>query len=229
MACPPVIAAATSVRDVVHRATSGKVSFECCRPYKPASRLRLARFRHFALAPDPDVMLSSGGSETGYAAHFLPEWSPGMEGVKEKLERGALRRRCRCGHGASTICRRSIARSRRKAPESKTACLAAMDALRHPLYLQNLVAALPEEFSRRPASITLLAIPATTLGLKNKATEPCEGDRCFARPRSAWRRWHCLVRRSETFPRGRSAVISVRVRGEASSAVAGSPRSARLL
>jgi len=56
----PVIAAATSVA-MSFIAHERKVSFECCRPYKPASRLSLARFRHFAWAPDPDVMLSSGG------------------------------------------------------------------------------------------------------------------------------------------------------------------------
>ena len=31
----------------------------------------------------------------GYAMHLLSEWIPALEGVKEKLEHGALRRRCR--------------------------------------------------------------------------------------------------------------------------------------
>ncbi|KGQ19722.1 Methyltransferase type 12 [Lysobacter dokdonensis DS-58] len=38
----------------------------------------------------------------GYHAHLLTEWIPAMEGVKEKLERGARVADVGCGHGAST-------------------------------------------------------------------------------------------------------------------------------
>jgi SAM-dependent methyltransferase len=39
----------------------------------------------------------------GYAAHLVSEWIPALEGVKEKLERGARVADIGCGHGASTI------------------------------------------------------------------------------------------------------------------------------
>jgi SAM-dependent methyltransferase len=39
----------------------------------------------------------------GYNAHLTTEWLPGLEGVVEKLERGALVADVGCGHGASTI------------------------------------------------------------------------------------------------------------------------------
>src|SRR5438309_2820771 len=39
----------------------------------------------------------------GYNAHLVEEWLPGLEGVLEKLERGALVADVGCGHGASTI------------------------------------------------------------------------------------------------------------------------------
>jgi 2-polyprenyl-3-methyl-5-hydroxy-6-metoxy-1,4-benzoquinol methylase len=39
----------------------------------------------------------------GYNAHLIPEWLPGLDGVVEKLERGALVADVGCGHGASTI------------------------------------------------------------------------------------------------------------------------------
>jgi SAM-dependent methyltransferase len=39
----------------------------------------------------------------GYNAHLVPEWLPALDGVVEKLERGALVADVGCGHGASTI------------------------------------------------------------------------------------------------------------------------------
>src|SRR5271163_4199918 len=39
----------------------------------------------------------------GYAMHLVSEWIPALEGVKEKLERGAQVADVGCGHGASTI------------------------------------------------------------------------------------------------------------------------------
>jgi SAM-dependent methyltransferase len=38
-----------------------------------------------------------------YAAHLVNEWLPALEGVREKLERGARVADVGCGHGASTI------------------------------------------------------------------------------------------------------------------------------
>src|ERR1700693_2559664 len=39
----------------------------------------------------------------GYAMHLVSEWIPALDGVKEKLERGAHVADVGCGHGASTI------------------------------------------------------------------------------------------------------------------------------
>ena len=39
----------------------------------------------------------------GYAAHLVSEWIPALEGMKERLERGARVADVGCGHGASTI------------------------------------------------------------------------------------------------------------------------------
>jgi len=39
----------------------------------------------------------------GYAAHLVGSWIPSLDGVKEKLERGAAVADIGCGHGASTI------------------------------------------------------------------------------------------------------------------------------
>jgi SAM-dependent methyltransferase len=39
----------------------------------------------------------------GYATHLVSKWIPALEGVKEKLERGAHVADVGCGHGASTI------------------------------------------------------------------------------------------------------------------------------
>src|SRR5882757_6772976 len=39
----------------------------------------------------------------GYAAHLVSEWIPALDGVKEKLERGASVADVGCGHGASVI------------------------------------------------------------------------------------------------------------------------------
>jgi SAM-dependent methyltransferase len=39
----------------------------------------------------------------GYATHLVTEWIPALEGVKDKLERGAHVADVGCGHGASTI------------------------------------------------------------------------------------------------------------------------------
>jgi SAM-dependent methyltransferase len=39
----------------------------------------------------------------GYATHLVSEWIPALEGVQEKLERGADVADIGCGHGASTI------------------------------------------------------------------------------------------------------------------------------
>jgi SAM-dependent methyltransferase len=38
-----------------------------------------------------------------YAAHLVAEWIPALEGVKQKLERGARVADVGCGHGASTV------------------------------------------------------------------------------------------------------------------------------
>jgi SAM-dependent methyltransferase len=40
---------------------------------------------------------------SGYSAFLVQEWIPALEGVKEKLERGAKVADVGCGHGASTI------------------------------------------------------------------------------------------------------------------------------
>ena len=39
----------------------------------------------------------------GYAAHLVDDWIPALDGVEEKLERGAKVADVGCGHGASTI------------------------------------------------------------------------------------------------------------------------------
>lgn len=39
----------------------------------------------------------------GYAAHLVDDWIPALDGVEEKLERGALVADVGCGHGASTV------------------------------------------------------------------------------------------------------------------------------
>jgi 2-polyprenyl-3-methyl-5-hydroxy-6-metoxy-1,4-benzoquinol methylase len=39
----------------------------------------------------------------GYNAHLIAEWLPALDGVVEKLERGALVADAGCGHGSSTI------------------------------------------------------------------------------------------------------------------------------
>jgi SAM-dependent methyltransferase len=39
----------------------------------------------------------------GYKAHLVPEWIPALDGVQEKLQRGAKVADIGCGHGASTI------------------------------------------------------------------------------------------------------------------------------
>jgi SAM-dependent methyltransferase len=39
----------------------------------------------------------------GYHAHLVPEWLPALDGVVEKLERGAKVADVGCGHGASTV------------------------------------------------------------------------------------------------------------------------------
>jgi SAM-dependent methyltransferase len=39
----------------------------------------------------------------GYKAHLIAEWIPALDGVQEKLERGATVADVGCGHGASTI------------------------------------------------------------------------------------------------------------------------------
>jgi SAM-dependent methyltransferase len=39
----------------------------------------------------------------GYIGNLVPSWIPALEGVQEKLERGALVADVGCGHGASTI------------------------------------------------------------------------------------------------------------------------------
>ncbi|HEV2974648.1 MAG TPA: class I SAM-dependent methyltransferase [Solirubrobacteraceae bacterium] len=39
----------------------------------------------------------------GYRAHLIAEWIPALDGVQEKLERGAKVADVGCGHGASTI------------------------------------------------------------------------------------------------------------------------------
>ena len=53
---------------------------------------------------DPELFL---GTERffrpGYAAHLVGAWIPALEGVKEKLERGARVADVGCGHGSSTI------------------------------------------------------------------------------------------------------------------------------
>ena len=39
----------------------------------------------------------------GYRAHLVAEWIPALDGVQEKLQRGAKVADVGCGHGASTI------------------------------------------------------------------------------------------------------------------------------
>jgi SAM-dependent methyltransferase len=39
----------------------------------------------------------------GYAAHLVSDWIPALEGVEEKLRRGAIAADVGCGHGASTL------------------------------------------------------------------------------------------------------------------------------
>jgi SAM-dependent methyltransferase len=39
----------------------------------------------------------------GYAAHLVEDWIPALDGVEEKLERGAKIADVGCGHGASTV------------------------------------------------------------------------------------------------------------------------------
>src|SRR5260370_28201878 len=39
----------------------------------------------------------------GYAMHLVSEWIPALDGVREKLERGARVADVGCGHGASVI------------------------------------------------------------------------------------------------------------------------------
>ncbi len=39
----------------------------------------------------------------GYATHLVDTWIPALDGVREKLERGALVADVGCGHGASTV------------------------------------------------------------------------------------------------------------------------------
>jgi SAM-dependent methyltransferase len=39
----------------------------------------------------------------GYAAHLVDDWIPALDGVEEKLERGAKVADVGCGHGASTV------------------------------------------------------------------------------------------------------------------------------
>ena len=39
----------------------------------------------------------------GYAAHLINEWIPALDGVREKLARGAIVADVGCGHGSSTI------------------------------------------------------------------------------------------------------------------------------
>jgi 2-polyprenyl-3-methyl-5-hydroxy-6-metoxy-1,4-benzoquinol methylase len=39
----------------------------------------------------------------GYAAHLVPEWIPALEGIEEKLKKGASVADVGCGHGASTL------------------------------------------------------------------------------------------------------------------------------
>src|SRR5215471_16370009 len=40
---------------------------------------------------------------TGYRAHLVSEWLPALDGVVERLKRGARVADIGCGHGASTI------------------------------------------------------------------------------------------------------------------------------
>ena len=58
----------------------------------------------------------------GYNAHLVAEWLPALEGVVERLERGALVADVGCGHGASTILMARRSRTRRSwAPTITTA------------------------------------------------------------------------------------------------------------
>jgi 2-polyprenyl-3-methyl-5-hydroxy-6-metoxy-1,4-benzoquinol methylase len=41
--------------------------------------------------------------KAGYSAHLIGEWIPALDGVQEKLEKGALVADIGCGHGSSTI------------------------------------------------------------------------------------------------------------------------------
>ena len=46
---------------------------------------------------------ASASSGPSYNAHLVAEWLPALDGVVDKLERGALVADVGCGHGASTI------------------------------------------------------------------------------------------------------------------------------
>ena len=54
----------------------------------------------------------------GYKAHLAAEWIPALEGVQEKLERGAKVADIGCGHGASTII--MARRTRTRVPSGST-------------------------------------------------------------------------------------------------------------
>lgn len=74
-----------------------------------AARTRIAeRFRTGEGLPwgDHDHDLFAGTERffrPGYAAHLVDEWIPALDGVEEKLERGAKIADVGCGHGASTV------------------------------------------------------------------------------------------------------------------------------
>jgi len=53
---------------------------------------------------DPDLFVGvERFFRPGYNAHLVDEWIPALDGVQEKLERGARVADVGCGHGASTI------------------------------------------------------------------------------------------------------------------------------
>jgi len=53
---------------------------------------------------DPDLFVGvERFFRPGYLAHLVGEWIPALDGVREKLERGARVADVGCGHGASTI------------------------------------------------------------------------------------------------------------------------------
>jgi hypothetical protein len=95
-ACAFIWIAATTSVAMSFIAREGKVSFECCRPYKPTRRLSLGRSRQFALgATNPEplvVVLIVQQSVPAVRIHHVAPRSPRLRGVSAQvaqIRRGA--------------------------------------------------------------------------------------------------------------------------------------------